>query len=143
MTGSMKDSLRLEAVLDSLEIISGMLDSLLRQAACPDDSRRAVLTSADEILSNIVSYAYPSSYVKESSQESRFVEVACTVTGKTATVEFRDAGVPFNPLEHADADPADFTENGGLGIFLTTALMDTVDYSFIDGQNVLTVTKSW
>ena len=60
------------------------------------------------------------------------------------TIELRDAGVPFNPLEVPDPDitlPANEREIGGLGIYLCKKMMDSIDYHYVDGNNVLTMMK--
>ena len=56
----------------------------------------------------------------------------------------RDKGVPFDPLKKPDPDitlPAEKREIGGLGIFITKKTMDTVEYAYENGENVLTMTK--
>jgi anti-sigma regulatory factor (Ser/Thr protein kinase) len=54
------------------------------------------------------------------------------------------SGVPFDPLKKADPDvtlPAEESEIGGLGIFMTKKTMDEVRYEYKDGQNRLTLVK--
>ena len=56
----------------------------------------------------------------------------------------RDAGVPFNPLAQDDPDitlGAQEREIGGLGIFLCKKMMDSINYRYENGNNVLTMTK--
>ena len=60
------------------------------------------------------------------------------------TMIFKDGGKPFNPLEREDPDltlSAEERKIGGLGIFLTKKFMDSVEYEFVDGKNVLKITK--
>ena len=60
------------------------------------------------------------------------------------TIELRDAGVPFNPLAQDDPDitlGAQEREIGGLGIFLCKKMMDSINYRYENGNNVLTMTK--
>ena len=60
------------------------------------------------------------------------------------TLIIKDNGTPFNPLERDEPDitlSADEREIGGLGIFITKKTMDTVNYTYENGQNVLTMTK--
>ena len=60
------------------------------------------------------------------------------------TLVIKDNGTPFNPLERDEPDislSADDREIGGLGIFITKKTMDTVNYSYENGQNILTMTK--
>ncbi len=52
--------------------------------------------------------------------------------------------MPYDPLAKEDPDvtlPADKREIGGLGIFMTKKMMDSVRYEYRDGQNILTLKK--
>jgi anti-sigma regulatory factor (Ser/Thr protein kinase) len=52
--------------------------------------------------------------------------------------------VPFNPLEKDDPDVTLSAEDrniGGLGIYLCKKMMDSIDYRYEDGNNILTMTK--
>ncbi len=60
-------------------------------------------------------------------------------------VSFTDAGKPFNPLEKPDPDitlSAEERDIGGLGIFLTKKFMDSVEYKFEGGKNILKIKKT-
>jgi anti-sigma regulatory factor (Ser/Thr protein kinase) len=60
------------------------------------------------------------------------------------SIELRDAGKPFNPLDNPDPDitlGAEERQIGGLGIFLCKKMMDEVSYRYTDGCNVLTMKK--
>ena len=60
------------------------------------------------------------------------------------SITFLDAGRKFNPLENEEPDTALSAEErdiGGLGIFLTKKFMDSVEYEYKDGQNILTLRK--
>ena len=57
---------------------------------------------------------------------------------------FKDTGIPFNPLAKADPDitlSAKDRSIGGLGIFLTKKYMDSIDYKYENGENILTMKK--
>ena len=59
-------------------------------------------------------------------------------------ITFRDWGIPFDPLAKTDPDislSVEEREIGGLGIFMAKKVMDTMDYRYENGQNVLTMTK--
>jgi anti-sigma regulatory factor (Ser/Thr protein kinase) len=75
-----------------------------------------------------------------------WLEAGTSLDGNSTllTIELRDAGVPFNPLEREDPDitlAAEEREVGGLGIFLCKQLMDSISYRYEDGNNILTMTK--
>ncbi|MCR5291053.1 MAG: ATP-binding protein, partial [Treponema sp.] len=55
------------------------------------------------------------------------------------------SGVPFDPLAKKDPDitlSADERAIGGLGIYLTKKFMNSVEYSFNNGKNTLTIRKN-
>jgi len=60
------------------------------------------------------------------------------------SITFIDSGVPYNPLEHEDPDVTLGAEErpvGGLGILIVKSKMDSVDYRYEDGKNILTIRK--
>jgi anti-sigma regulatory factor (Ser/Thr protein kinase) len=60
------------------------------------------------------------------------------------TFRMTDKGVPFDPLKKPDPDitlSAEEREIGGLGIFITKKTMDTVTYTYENGENILTMIK--
>ncbi|GAB1442554.1 hypothetical protein MASR2M39_13900 [Ignavibacteriales bacterium] len=96
-----------------------------------------ILIAVDEILSNIVYYAY-------SESETGKIDVILVINKETVELQFIDEGVEFDPLQKKDPDtsvPADKREIGGLGIFLVKKLMNTVEYSRVGQKNNLKITK--
>lgn len=64
----------------------------------------------------------------------------------SVVITMSDSGRKFNPLEHEDPDtsiPLEQRSLGGLGILLVKQLMTNVDYTYDNGHNQNTVTKSW
>jgi sigma-B regulation protein RsbU (phosphoserine phosphatase) len=56
-----------------------------------------------------------------------------------------DSGKPFNPLDVEDADTtgAQFLQKvGGFGIHIVKHTMDSVEYEFKDGKNILRIKKT-
>ncbi len=91
----------------------------------------------DELLNNIVTYAY-------SDDDEHDIEVRMGLAGKRLTVIIIDDGVPFNPLgaEAPDTDVSlEEREIGGLGIHLVRNLIDDVTYNRRIGKNVMTLMK--
>ena len=92
----------------------------------------------DELIVNVVSYAYPEN-------EEGYLDVEIEKTSQEITLRFKDGGKPFNPLERKMPDinaPLEERQIGGLGIFLTIKQMDSVNYEYTNGENVLTVKKT-
>lgn len=102
------------------------------------DLRFKIELSIEEAVENVVRYAYEGGI--------GWLEVGANLDNKSLilTIELRDAGVPFNPLENADPDitlRADERPVGGLGIYLCKQMMDSISYRYEDGNNVLTMKK--
>ena len=93
--------------------------------------------AVEEIFVNIAHYAYT---------DGGDVLIKCDVVGEppTMTIIFADSGSQFDPLAKPDPDVTASIEDrgiGGLGIFLTKKYMDSVEYEYRDGKNILTLTK--
>ena len=60
-------------------------------------------------------------------------------------ITITDNGVPFNPSEYVAAVPSRLTYTdvriGGLGLFLIFKIMDRVEYTRLEGKNILTLEK--
>ncbi|MCR4736416.1 MAG: ATP-binding protein [Treponema sp.] len=121
----------------------------------PNDCKLQTLNEIDlaieEIFINIAHYAYKKlpDLQSQSSLNSNgfgYTEITCNFDKENSllSVEFCDSGIPFNPLEKEDPDitlSAEKRKIGGLGIYLTKKLMNTIEYSFENGQNHLKFTK--
>lgn len=128
--------LRFESVEDRAEeIIEAVMDTPEVKAVPELDF--ALHLVVEEIVVNIVSYAYPKGVAGDAG-------VDVTNDGGNITISFIDHGTPFNPLENEDPDVTlGIAERpiGGLGIFLVKKTMDSVEYRHEDGCNILTVSK--
>lgn len=118
----------------SEKVLNG-LENHLKNRHCPDDIRREIEVSVDEICTNISDYAYPDT-------EGCF-EVEAYVGSNCFDMTVSDSGIPFNPLESEDPDVSGEPLLGGLGIFLTKKLMDGVDYKREEDKNILSLHKIW
>jgi anti-sigma regulatory factor (Ser/Thr protein kinase) len=86
---------------------------------------------------NIAHYAY--------SPETGMVIIRAAAFGNEIRLEFEDAGKPYNPLEKADPDITAQAEDrpiGGLGIFMVKKIMDSMEYRYEDGKNLLKLRKT-
>ena len=102
------------------------------------DLRFKIELSVEEAVDNVVQYAYDGGI--------GWLEAGTSLDDKSLvlTIELRDAGVPFNPLEKDDPDitlSAKERPVGGLGIYLCKQMMDSISYRYEDGNNVLVMTK--
>ncbi len=114
-----------------------IIETVMSSPDVPQDEtlRFKVRLSVEEIAENIVNYAY--------NNGNGFVEITTTLDEVgMLTISFKDAGVPFNPLEKEDPDitlSLDERPVGGLGIFICKKMMDSVSYVFEDGCNNFTM----
>ena len=123
---------------DALPEVMSFTEECLQNFDCPMKSQMAICVAVEEIFVNIASYAYGEG-TGEASLAFGFDEKE-----RLMTLVVSDEGVPFNPLKREEPDitlSAAEREIGGLGIFITKKTMDTVDYSFENGKNILTMTK--
>ena len=118
----------------SVDIINAMLHH--KELASVDEVLyRKLNVVVDELVTNIVNYAYPNG-------ENDYLDVEIMHDKELLTIRFRDGGVPFNPLEKAPPDitlPMDQRPIGGLGILLVVQKVDAIAYEYINGENVLTI----
>ena len=119
---------------------SEIIEYLMSSPDMPDDEaiRFKLRLSIEEAVENVVRYAYEGGI--------GWLEAGTSLSQDNLllTIELRDAGVPFNPLEKDDPDvtlAADQREIGGLGIFLCKKMMDNINYQYMDNNNILTMTK--
>ena len=119
---------------------SEIIEFLMASPDMPSDEdlRFKLRLSIEEAVENVVRYAYDGGI--------GWLEVGTSLdqNNLVLTVELRDAGVPFNSLEQPDPDitlPAEEREVGGLGIYLCKKLMDSIEYRYENGNNVLIMKK--
>ena len=123
---------------DALSEVMAFTEECLESFGCPMKSQMVISVAVEEIFVNIASYAYGDA-TGEACLSFGFEE-----NDRVMTLIITDEGIPFNPLERAEPDitlSADQRDIGGLGIFITKKTMDTVNYSFENGKNILTMTK--
>ena len=92
----------------------------------------------EEVFVNICNYAYGENVGKAEIEVSKLSD--CIV------VKFIDSGKKFNPLEIAEPNihaPLEERSIGGLGIFMTKKLSDTLSYERSNGKNIFTITINY
>ena len=117
-----------------------IIEFLMASPDMPEDEglRFKIRLSIEEAVENVVRYAYEGGI--------GWLEAGTELDekGLLLTIELKDAGKPFNPLDKPDPDlslNAAERPIGGLGIFLCKKLMDSMEYHYTDGCNILTMTK--
>ena len=132
-------TLTIPAALDQLDIVQAFIDQMLDDTTCTPETRIPLQIAVEELFVNIASYAY--------APGTGDVTVGCSIdpTIPSVTIQFRDRGIPFDPLAKEDADitlSAEERRIGGLGIYMVKEFMDELTYSYEDGQNILTMYKT-
>ena len=128
----------LTATLENLAPVQEFIEGELSAHGCPAKTVIQISVAVEEIYVNIAHYAY--------APQTGDVTVRCDVGGEPpcATIQFEDAGVPFDPLARPDADitlSAAERKIGGLGILMVKRTMDDVRYARVNDRNILTLQK--
>jgi anti-sigma regulatory factor (Ser/Thr protein kinase) len=132
------EALRIKALTDNLDRDLQYVDAALEIMGCSMKNQIQIDMAVEELFVNIAHYAYKGT-----------VGDAVIIAGPDPKsgilrITFRDWGIPFDPLAKTDPDislSVEEREIGGLGIFMAKKVMDTMDYRYENGQNVLTMTK--
>lgn len=125
--------IKLPPTLNSMERVYAFVEHELEASGINMKAVAQVNIAVDEIFSNIVRYSGASD-----------ITVGVNVEDRRVTMRFADNGHPYNPTEKPEPDislSAEEREVGGLGIFMVKKLMDTVEYEYQDGLNILTLSK--
>lgn len=130
--------LTVDAVLDSIPVITEFVDAQLEQYGCPMKAQMQIDIAIDELFSNIVHYAYHPE-VGPATVRVEVVEDPLSVI-----ITFIDQGVPYDPLSREDPDvtlSAEERDIGGLGIYIVKKNMNEITYEYKDGRNILKIRK--
>ncbi len=120
-----------------------MLTEWVDGLGIPEELNKSVNLAVEEIVSNVMLYAYPKDtdgqvlveYVKFFASDSQHPALIFTIS---------DSGVPFDPTRQAKVDitlPVEERKLGGLGIHLVRQIMDEIHYRREEDRNVLTLIK--
>lgn len=129
--------LKIKACDESMQAVNDFIHSML-PSDCNEMLLNQIYLAVEEIFINIAHY---------SGAAEALVSCGYYISGDgsgTLRVAFKDGGKPFNPLARPDPDitlNAEERKIGGLGIYLTKKFMDSVEYEFVDGMNILKITK--
>ncbi|CAN5798876.1 hypothetical protein BH20PSE1_BH20PSE1_09950 [soil metagenome] len=124
---------------DQREIASVMerFDDFATRNGMSSEVRAVFDIAFDEMLSNIIYYAYPDA-------DTHAIEIRVDFDGQRVIAVIDDDGVPFNPFAH----PAQNTDRplaerdvGGCGIHLVRTMLDDVSYQRYLDRNIITLVK--
>jgi len=117
--------------------VNTVFDDLAEQWDISREFSRKVNVLFDELLTNIISYAY---------QDEAEHDIIITVglSGDLLRITIEDDGIPFNPfgVEIPDTKlPMEERKIGGLGIHLVRNMVDETSYQRRIDRNVVTLVK--
>ncbi|MBD3271850.1 MAG: ATP-binding protein [Elusimicrobia bacterium] len=126
------------ATMENLEQLIDFIVKSAEELCGNKNTLDKIRLAAEEVLINIVKYAYP--------QDKGGIDIACVEgPGRAFVIEVTDTGIPFDPLAKSEPDvtkPMEERPIGGLGIYMVRKSMDDVRYRRENNRNVLTLVKN-
>ncbi|MBR4627007.1 MAG: ATP-binding protein [Ruminococcus sp.] len=127
------------ATPENVDTVIDFVDEQLEEYGCGMREKVAIDVAVDELITNIVHYAYK--------PDVGYATVRVDVLNEPLTVEvtFIDNGKQYDPLANEDPDtslPLEDRPIGGLGLLIVKKSMDFVSYEYKDGKNILTIRKN-
>ena len=126
------------AKTESLSDVLGFVEETLESLECSMKIQTAICVAIEEVFVNVAHYAY------KDGDGDMTLGISFDEQSRAITFQMTDKGVPFDPLKKPDPDitlSAEDREIGGLGIFIAKKTMDSLSYSYENGENVLTMIK--
>jgi sigma-B regulation protein RsbU (phosphoserine phosphatase) len=126
------------AKTEALSEVLGFVEETLEGFGCPMKIQTAICVAIEELFVNVARYAYPDG------EGDMSLYIGFDSQSRAISFRMADKGVPFDPLKKPDPDitlSAEDREIGGLGIFIAKKTMDSLSYSYENGENVLTMMK--
>jgi len=123
--------------LEEIGRINETFNEFARQHGIPEEIRRKINLVFDELLNNIISYAY-------TDDDEHPIEIVISLANGRLVTSISDDGRAFNPFESEAPDTelsVDERPIGGLGVHLVRGVMDTVKYERHGKRNVATLEK--
>lgn len=132
------NELTVEANTEKLEDVLDFVNRELESVGCSIKIQTQIDIAVEELFVNIAHYAY--------GNKVGSVEIRIEIIEKplSAVITFLDSGIPYDPLKKADPDitlSAEERNIGGLGIYMVKKSMDSINYEYKDGRNVLCIEK--
>ncbi len=129
-------TLKLNATIKNIPVFMSFILAEAKKTEITLKQLHAIELTSEEILTNIISYAYE--------EKPDDIEVGVENSGEVMKISFSDNGKEFDITNACDPDinlPLEDRQPGGLGIFLTKQLMDQVYYQRIGDINRVEIVK--
>jgi anti-sigma regulatory factor (Ser/Thr protein kinase) len=133
MHGESRRELVIGSRLSEMARVESWLAAVMREWEVPDEAVYSVDLIVNEVVSNIISYAYPD-------EAAHTIVIVLARSDSSIVVEVADDGMPFNPLTAPQARVAEDLEHasvGGWGIPLIKAFSAEQHYAYASGMNRL------
>ncbi|MBQ6194912.1 MAG: SpoIIE family protein phosphatase [Prevotella sp.] len=132
------DRFVLQNDLRQIRPLNNFIKEFLERFGVEKSLARRLQLAVEEVVTNVVSYAYSPGATGD-------ISVEAFANERRLKFIISDEGVAFDPTSVANADTSLAIEDrpiGGLGILLTRGLVDSVNYERLNGRNVLTLRKN-
>jgi serine/threonine-protein kinase RsbW len=127
--------IRIENKMTEIARVAALVDSFAAEHGLSNEVMVALNVSLDEILNNIISYAYEDA-------EYHDISVRLELLRHKVEVTVEDDGKPFDPLAVGISDSGDKPRaEGGTGLKFVRNLTDELTYVRRDGINQLRLAK--
>ena len=120
-----------------LAVLTTAMERVGAEHGMQEQSLFQLQVALDEIVSNVIKYAWPEGGAHD-------IEIRITARDDGVEVEIIDGGRMFDPRDAPKRDkplPGQRPQPGGVGVQMTTQLVDRVDYARIGNRNHTTLTK--
>ena len=118
-----------------------MLDALTAQLGWSSKTRFQIELALEELVVNTFMHGKTAQH---GPHNPIAVRVSVTQTGQEVEIVLHDNGAPFDPSGFAEPDLTSCAEDrpvGGLGLFLTSKMMDEVHYQRLGDHNAVVLRK--
>ncbi len=132
-----EQSIRIENHIQEIGNVIDLIETTGRQHNLPESDIFDITLALDELITNIISYAYDDKLV-------HYIDVTVDITQEHVLIQITDNGKPFNPMEIEEPDldmDLDEIEIGGLGIHLVQNKIDELIYKREDDKNIILLKK--
>ena len=126
-------SITVNPTMETVSQIAAFVEEEMEKLEISPKISMKLMIAVDEIYSNIIRYSGATE-----------ATIKIEKTEKELCLWFIDNGKPYNPLDAEEPDITKSSEDrkiGGLGIFMVRKMLNNVEYKYIDGKNILKLTK--
>ncbi len=134
----MSKSLIITAEVKNWDKIYAFITNYFKKSNLSKKNIFAIVISSEEIFSNILHHSCATT------DDKIIISADCNPLEKTASVVFKYGGIEFNPLKTDLPDvstPPSERKLGGLGLLILKNFADNIAYTYLDGKNILKISK--